>query len=369
MMDRAQLVVVGAGSAGVSAAIEAASLGIRVTLVDENPLDLSMMGLDIPLYFGQRMMPTVRDRGLMLQRMVSSNELLGVAQKRGVEVLLGTYVWGSFRNQENSRQIERPVLGLGDEERSWLLEYDRLILATGARDLVLGFPGRDLAGVMGASAALSLMNRYQALTSKRMVVLGSGELGMLTAWRAMEQGIQVVAIVDVWPTVRAHGETREKLEARGSPFYTSHTAKEARGYREVDSIVISRVDDAFRPIDGSEEELECDTVCLAMGLVPNVELLYLTGCHLSFSHELGGFVPSRDERMRTSVEGVYIVGDAGGVHEGMASNSAIAIDQGRLAGIAVAESLGALDKDRAASYIKELSPSLEVPERDSTAEY
>ncbi|MFQ5934544.1 MAG: FAD-dependent oxidoreductase, partial [Dehalococcoidia bacterium] len=135
-MDETQLVVVGGGRAGASAAIEAAKAGLAVTLIDENPIDMFMTGLDIPLYFGQRMMPTVRDKGLMLQRVLSSNEMLSTAQEEGVEVLLGTYVWGSFRNQENSRQLQKPVLGLADGERSRLLEYDGLILATGARDLV-----------------------------------------------------------------------------------------------------------------------------------------------------------------------------------------------------------------------------------------
>ncbi|MEE9198328.1 MAG: FAD/NAD(P)-binding oxidoreductase, partial [Dehalococcoidia bacterium] len=250
-MDRTQLAVVGGGRAGASAAIEAARAGLGVTLIDENPIGLAMMGLDIPLYFGQRMMPTIQDKGLMLQRVVSSSGLLKEAQEVGVEVLLGTYVWGSFRNQENSRQLERPVLGLADEERSWLLEYDRLVLATGARDLVLGFPGRELVGVMGASAALSLMGRYQALTSKRMVVLGSGELGLSTARQAIEQGIHVAAIVDVSPEVRGGGGLREHLEGQGVPFYTSHTVKEARGHREVESIAISRVNDDLQPIDGT----------------------------------------------------------------------------------------------------------------------
>ncbi|MEE9198157.1 MAG: FAD-dependent oxidoreductase, partial [Dehalococcoidia bacterium] len=180
-MGKTQLAVVGGGPAGVSAAIEAVTTGVQVTLVDENPIDFSMMGLDIPLCFGQRMMPTLRDKGLMLQRVVSSNDLLKEAQDKGVELLLGTYVWGSFRDQENSFQLEKPALGLADEERSWLLEYDSLILAPGGRDLVLGFPGRELAGVMGANAVVSLLGLYQGLTAKRMVVLGSGELGLLAA--------------------------------------------------------------------------------------------------------------------------------------------------------------------------------------------
>ncbi|MEE9248138.1 MAG: FAD-dependent oxidoreductase [Dehalococcoidia bacterium] len=368
-MDKAQLVVVGGGQSGASAAIEAAKWGVQVCLVDENPLDFSMMGLDIPLYFGQRMMPTLRDKGLMLQRVVSSSDPLKEAQEAGVETVLGTCVWGSFRNQENSRQLEKPVLGLADEERSWLLEYDCLVLAPGARDLVLGFPGRDLVGVMGANAVASLLNLYQGLAAKRMVVLGSGDLGMLAACQALEHGVQVAAIVDVSSQVQGNGRLRAELEGQGVPFYTSHTVKEARGLREVESIVISQIDDDFRSIDGTDQELECDTVCLAVGLVPNVELLYLTGCQLSYRADLGGFVPDRDDRMQTSIERVYVVGDAGGFYDDMTANADIAVAQGKIAGIAVAEYLGILDGKKAASQIRGLKPKAAIPDGGEAAEY
>lgn len=369
MMESSQVVVVGAGPAGASAAIAAAEAGLGVTLIDENPIDMSMMGLDIPLFFGQRMMPTVRDKGLMLQRVVSSNELLQEAQEKGVEVLLGIYVWGSFRNQENSRQLDRPVLGLANEERSWLMEYDRLVLATGARDLVLGFPGRDLVGVMGANAVASLLNRYQAFTGKRMVVLGTGDLGLSTAALALEQGIQVAAIVDVAPSVRGDSELRSRLEGLGTAFYTSHTVMEARGHREVESILISQIDDQYQPVKGAERELECDTICLAIGSVPNVELSYLTGCRLSYRSEMGGYVPDRDQHARTSIDSVYVAGDAGGFYEGMVTSPSIAIDQGRLAGFVIAESLGAKDPDAAATSMKALASSLDVPRDNGTGKY
>ncbi|MFQ5874594.1 MAG: FAD-dependent oxidoreductase [Dehalococcoidia bacterium] len=368
-MDRTQVAVVGGGLAGTSAAIQAAEADLDVTLVDENPIDFSMMGLDVPFLFGQRMMPTLRDKGLMLQRVVSSSDLLATAQEIGVQALLGTYVWGSFRNEENSRQLERPVLGLADEDRSWLLEYDHLILAPGARDLVLGFPGQSLAGVMGANGASLLLSRYQALTAEKMVVLGSGALGLSSASQAIDNGIEVVAVVDISPTVRGDEGFRANLKDRGVLFYTSHTIKEARGYREVESIVISQVNGNLQPIDGSERELQCDTVCLAMGLVPSIELPYLTGCNLSYRPELGGYIPDIDQHMRTSIENVYVVGDGGGFYEGMVASPEVAANQGKLAGITVAETAGALDKGKATSLRQEFSSPLKAADGESTAEY
>lgn len=368
-MERAQLVVVGSGPAGTAAAIEAADAGVEVTLTDENPIDFSMMGLDIPYYFGQRMMPSLRDKGLTLQRVVSSNQLLETAREKGVQVLPGTYVWGSFRNQENSRQIEKPILGLADEDRSWLLEYDRLILAPGAGDLVMGFTGRDLVGVVGANAVNALLSLYQGLTTKKMVVLGSGDLGLSTAIQAMDHGIEVTAVVDISPSVRGSQDFQARLDSQNVPFYTSHTVKEARGHREVESIVIVSIDDQFQPILGTERAIGCDTICLAIGLVPNVELPYLTGCRLTYRHDLGGFVPDTDQGMQTSVEGIYVAGDGNGFRETMVTNPDVAKAEGRLAAIAAAKSLGALDSAKANSLRGDVGPAQGSTKGGSTGKY
>ncbi len=92
------LVVVGAGPAGVAAATAAARAGVEVLLVDEHPVDVSTMAMDVPLYFGQRMGPAVRDRGAMLERVVHANPGLEAAVDAGVDVQLGTCVWGAFRS-------------------------------------------------------------------------------------------------------------------------------------------------------------------------------------------------------------------------------------------------------------------------------
>ena len=343
-MERVPLAVVGAGIAGAAAAIEAARAGVQVTLIDENPIEMSMMALDTPLFFGQRLMPTLQNRALMFERVVQANDLLSVADEAGVDIQLGTYVWGAFRNTQNVRQIEGPQLGLANDETSWILGYDRLILATGARDLGMGYAGWERVGSMGANGLHSLLTRYQALTAQRLVVLGSGNLGLRTAILAIERGVEVKAIVDVSPMVRGDMAMRDELEDKGVRFYTSHTVKKAKGPADdIDSLVLVEIGENNRPINGSEKEVACDTVVLAIGLVPNVELMDLLQCDLQFQSELGGWVPVVDEWMRSSVETVFVAGDAAGSHDGMVSYEKIAENQGRLAGIAAAESLGAVD--------------------------
>lgn len=354
-MERIPVVVVGAGPAGIAAAIEAAKAGVQVTLIDENPIDMYMMARDAPQFFGQRLMPTLRNKALMLERVVSSNESLAQAQEAGVDVRLGTYVWGAFRNIETSRLLDGPQLGLADEERSWVIGYDRLIVASGSRDLGMSFQGWNMAGAMGANGAHSLMTRYQALTSQRMVVLGSGDLGLSIAKMAMDRGVEVVAVVDVASAVQGSDALKEELESKGIDFYTSHVIKEAKGSTdEIESVVLVEADNENRPIGGSEKELACDTVCLAIGLVPNVELLDLLDCELAFDSSLGGFVPKVDDWMRTSVDSVFVAGDAAGWHDGTIGRPEIAQHQGRLAGLGAAASLGVIDTGTAHAQRAEL---------------
>lgn len=351
------LVVIGAGGAGIAAATEAARAGVEVVLLDENPVDHDLMAMDVPLFFGGRMSPSLKNRALALGRVAEADPALAEADEAGVDVQLGTAVWGAFRNGPTVRELEGPLLGLADAERSWLIGYDRLIVAAGARDLGMAFAGWEQAGVMGANGAVALMARYRALASRRMVVLGSGPLALATATLALERGVEVVGVVDVAHEPRGDPVIRRALEDRGVRFYPAHAVREARGATgEVESLVLVRLDGDARPIAVSETELACDTVCLAIGLVPNVELPSLLGCRLAFRSELGGFVPETDAWLQTSVPGVFVAGDGAGFHEGMIPAPRIARDQGRLAAIAAAASLGALPPRRAEALRAELAP-------------
>jgi thioredoxin reductase len=334
------VVVVGAGAAGVAAAIAAARTGAQVLLVDENPVDNDMMAMDVPLYFGQRMQPSVRNRALMIERVVEANPALAEAHEAGVDVQLGTYVWGAFVNGPTVRELPGPLLGLADDRRSWLVGYDRLVVAAGARDVAVGFPGWERAGAMGASGAWSLLTRYRAFAAHRMVVVGSGSLGLAAAALALQQGVEIAGVVEVGDVVRGDPAEAAALTVRGVPIYTSHTIREARGkVGEVESVVVVQVDGQLAPVAGSEREIRCDTICLALGLAPSVELLSLAGARLDFVSPLGGWVPRLNEVMQTTAPTVFAAGDCAGVHDGMLSDPEIARAQGLAAGLAAAESL------------------------------
>ena len=344
MAEQVQLIVVGGGVAGTAAAIEGARSGLQVTLVDEHPLDLNMMAQDIPLHFGQRMLGTVENRASMLGRVAAANPELETAIELGVDVKLGTIVWSSEPNN---------VLALAEGDRSWLVEFERMIVATGARDFGWAFPGWDKAGVMGAAGALTLMDRYEAFSGTSIAILGSGDLGLHLAERALERGIQVVGIVDVSSEVRGSKEVSDRLESAGVPVYLSHRVKGATGPGEVDGLAIEPLD-----ASGGESRIECDTVCLAIGLVPSVELLYWTGCEMDYVPTRGGFVPVLDEDQRTRREDIYVAGDAAGNAEDRYPDASFAADSGKRAALSVSESLGALESDEAERRKGELLPAL-----------
>lgn len=326
--ERVQVAVVGGGPAGVSAALTAARAGMQVALIDEHPLASEVMAQDIPLFFGQRMLATAASRGLMLERVTANNPLIADAIDAGVDVKLGTSVWSSEPDG---------TLGLADSERSWLLSYEYGVFATGARDLCLAFDGWEKAGVMGAGAALALMDRYQAFSGRRIAVLGAGGLGLHVALRAVEHGLEVAAVVDAGPSPRARPELLQRAEAAGIPVYGSHTVRKALGPDEVEGLRIAPLGNGN---DGTVE-IECDTVCLAVGMVPSVELMYWAGVELSFEPGRGGFVPVLDEDLRTTNEKIYVAGDAAGFAEERYVDSAHAEEQGAMAGAAVAEASGA----------------------------
>ena len=282
--EHAELLVIGAGPAGLAAAIEAARLGLRVVLVDENPVPLSLMGIDVPLFYGQHMNAAVQEEARMVERLVSASPALEAAFDAGVDVRLGIIAWGAFANGAALQALPQRVVGLADGRRSWMCGFDALILATGARDLVLGFPGIDLPGVMGAQGLHSLLTRYDAFNGTNIVILGSGDLAIATAHAALARGLSVAALVEVLPEPQA--DTASLAAARRSGDHQRHHP--ACAQKPVTwgcaAAVIQRQ-------GAAPERLACDTLCLAIGAVPAIELAGVLGCDLAFRGDLGGHVP------------------------------------------------------------------------------
>jgi len=324
--EHAELLVIGAGPAGLAAAIEAAGQGVKIVLIDENPVPVGLMGLDVPLFYGQRMNPAVQEEARMVERIVASTPAIEAAFDAGVDVRLGHTAWGVFANGPALGGLPARVAGLTDGQKTWLLSFDALILATGARDLVLGFPGIDLPGVMGARALHTLLSQYDAFDGKRLVILGSGDLAAETALAALDRGLDVDSLIEVLPEPQASAKLLAGLEARGVTIRAGATILRAEGDATgLTGAVVAPVGEG----QGAAQTLACDTLCLAIGAVPAIELAGVLGCRLMFRGELGGYVPQTGLHGATSLPGVFAAGDCAGL-------TIAAAAQGRAAGQAAA---------------------------------
>jgi thioredoxin reductase len=306
--EHAQLLVIGAGPAGLAAAIEAASLGLKVVLVDENPVPAALMGLDVPLFYGQRMNAAVQEEARMVERLVAATPAIEAAFDAGVDVRLGHTAWGAFVNGPALNAMPARIAGLSDGTRTWICGFDALILATGARDLVLGFEGVDLPGVMGARALQTLLTRYDAFDGKQIVILGSGDLAAETALCALDRGLDVAALIEVLPEIQASPATRAALAARGVKIHTDATPLRAEG--DATGVIAAIV--ATHPAD-PPLRIPCDTICLAIGAVPAIELAGVLGCRLHFRGDLGGHVPVTTSGGATALPGIFAAGDCAGL--------------------------------------------------------
>lgn len=326
-MREVELLIVGAGPAGLGAAIEASRYGAKVLLVDDKDKPGGQLFKQIHKFFGSKE-HLAGTRGFDI-----GLRLLKEADSQGVEIFLQTKVLGI---------MEKDVVSLLVKEKEMkLLKAKRIVLATGGIEKALSFPGWTLPGVMSAGAAQTLVNIERVLPGERILMVGSGNVGLIISYQLLQAGAEVVGIVEAAPSISGYLVHAGKVMRAGVPIYTNHTIKEARGTKSVEEAVIIALDKKWNPIEGTEKSIPTDTVCISVGLNPNGQLANLAGCELKFFPELGGFLPLHNDNMESTKKGIYIAGDLSGIEE---ANSAL--DEGRLAGISVAASLGYIDNNK-----------------------
>ncbi len=310
--------VVGAGPAGLSAAIGASKFGVRVMVFDENNRIGGQLIKQTHMFFGSKE-HYARTRG------VDISEKLIAEMEGKVEILADTPVVGYYPHHQ---------LAVIRNHRIHRVQAKKIIVATGASENMLGFPNNDLPGVYGAGAVQTLMNVYGVLPGKKMLIIGAGNIGVIVGYQLLQAGVEVVAVVEAMPTIGAYQVHASKLRRCGVPILTRHTIKRAFGKTSVEGATIVQLDDRWNEIPGTERDLEVDTICLAVGLKPTTEIFIQAGCRMAQIPELGGEVPMRDGNMQTSIEGIYVAGDASGIEE-----ASSAMLEGRLAGLHAAEKL------------------------------
>lgn len=324
-MKRTDVLVIGGGPGGLGAAIEAAKMGARVTLADENPRMGGQLYKQIHKFFGSEA-HYAGVRGFEIAK-----RLIEEAERAGVRLLPETRALGLLDGGE----VALLEVSGANNARQWSMKAKSIVLATGAKENAVPFPGWTLPGVMTAGAAQTLANIYGVLPGKRILILGSGNVGLIVGYQLMQAGAQVEGIVEALPCVNGYAVHAAKVRRTGVPVYLGHTVVAAHGEGHVEQAVIAQVDKCFRPIEGTERSIDCDTVLLAAGLSPRTEIAAMFGCEMTNERRLGGLMPLHDETMRTSNPQVFVCGDLAGVEE-----ASTALDEGRLAGINAALACG-----------------------------
>ncbi|MBP1736308.1 MAG: FAD-dependent pyridine nucleotide-disulfide oxidoreductase [Oscillospiraceae bacterium] len=337
-MKRYDLIVVGAGPAGLSAAIEAAKRGLSVVVFDENAKPGGQLFKQIHKFFGSKE-HKAKIRGFKI-----GEELLEEASGAGVEVVLNAVVTGLYLDKE-------VVVKLGGE----IVHYkgDAVIVATGASENMVTFDGWTLPGVIGAGAAQTMMNLHHIQPGSKILMLGSGNVGLVVSFQLLQAGCEVVALVDAAPRIGGYGVHAAKIARCGVPFYLSHTIIKADGDNRVTGVTIGEVDQTWSVIPGTEKQFEVDTICLAVGLSPMSQLLKMAGCAMEENPGKGGLVPVCGEFGETSVPGLFVAGDVSGIEE--ASSAMI---EGRVAGAAAARRLGFMEETELGARLEELETAL-----------
>jgi sarcosine oxidase subunit alpha len=296
-----ECLIIGAGPAGLSAAIELGKAGVRSLIVDDKHCLGGKLVLQTHKFFGSIEACYAGTRGIDIAKKLEQE----VSGYENVQVWLNTTALAVYSDRK---------VGLLRDGHYVLVRPHILLVATGAREKSLAFKGNTLPGVYGAGAFQTLVNRDLVKSSDRLFIVGGGNVGLIAGYHALQAGIQVVGLCEALPECSGYKVHKDKLARLGVPIYTSHTVLSANGTDEVESVTIAQIDGNWQPIPDTEKTFECDTVLVAVGLDPVDEFFHK-------AEEFG--LP------------VYAAGDAEEIAEASA-----AMFTGRIRGLEIAKALG-----------------------------
>ncbi len=305
-MERYDLIVVGGGPAGLSAALSARRAGVRDILILERDSELGgILNQCIHSGFGLHTFQEELTGPEYAARYVSQVQQLGIPCRTNTMVL----------DLSLTASGEKLVTAMNRREGLLSFTARSVVLAMGCRERprgALNLPGYRPAGIYTAGTAQRLVNMEGFLPGREVVILGSGDIGLIMARRMTLEGARVKAVAELMPY--SGGLQRnivQCLEDFGIPLLLSHTVVDIRGKDRVTGVTLAEVDDGRRPIPGTEEEISCDTLLISCGLLPENELSDKLG--VALSPITGG--PIVNESLETNVPGVFACGNVLHVHD------------------------------------------------------
>jgi len=357
-IDSHDLLVIGGGPGGLSAALKSSKHGVKTAIIEER----ITLGGQIFKRLGVGFKgPSAASLGKDYAR---GAELISAIEKSKVEVFDSTQV---VSIEDSIVYTTHPIFG------TRAFKYKNLIIAPGAYDRPVVFPGWTLPGVMTAGAVQTLVKTQQLSPGKKILFAGSGPLALAFSAQLLELGAPVYKVLESshppklsellrltaalsgnWNLISDAIRYRSILLKKSIPFKYRRLVVKAEGQGRVESVTHCKVDQEWRPIKGTEEVESVDLLCVGYGFFPSHEIFRFLGCSFVYDENQGGFKVEKDQWGETSVPGIFAAGDGTGV-----TGSYSAIAQGALAGLKVAFLHGNLNelqlRDLANSYIRELS--------------
>lgn len=301
-MNKYDLVIIGGGAAGMTAAISSYDNGVRSILLIERENELGgILNQCIHLGFGLHYFKEEMSGPNYANRLKQE-----IAKRPEIEVCLNSFVVDINR--------EKQILMSSPDGKEWI-QASSIVLGVGSYERnasMIRLPGKRLNGIYNAGTAQKYMNVYGSLVGKKVFILGSGDIGLIMARRMTLEGAEVVGVAELMSY--SNGLMRNIvtcLEDFNIPLYLSHTVTGVEGDTNLNAVTISEVDDRMQPIAGTEKRFECDTLLLAVGLIPVTELM----------EKLELPVDSRtksviiDSTYQTELEGVFVCGNSLHVHD------------------------------------------------------